>query len=300
MTDRSTLDRVVTDWLHADATSAGSDRVLAAALVRVSSTGQERPSRLARFADMKSTAKLALAAAAVVIVAVVALNLLPGRGGGVGGGPTAPPSVAPSPTVQPSPSPSPAAAFPSDGPLSIGIHSAVLDGVPLRFSVSAAGWTSAGTSLGMGEYGQPDYAGIDFWSSAPDNVYADPCAHTPLDPPPSQTAAGLAAAAAAVPGTELVSGPASTEVGGRPAQHIILTIREDLGCDPHEAYLWYDESTGGASGGWRWAEGLGATYWVWIVDVDGTLVWINAYTFKGAGPELAREIMQIVDSIEFE
>ena len=65
-------------------------------------------------------------------------------------------------------------------------------------------------------------------------------------------------------------------------------------------YLWYDESTGGASGGWRWAEGLGATYQVWIVDVDGSLVWINAYTFKGAGPEPAREIQQIIDSIEFE
>ena len=143
-------------------------------------------------------------------------------------------------------------------------------------------------------------SGIDFWPSAPDNVYADPCAHTPLSPPPSATAAGIAAAAAAVPVADVVSGPSSIDVDGRPAQHVVLKIREDIDCEAHDAYLWYDESTGGATGGWRWAEGLGATYRVWIIDVDGTLVWIDAYTFKGASPELDQEIQHIIDSIQFE
>ena len=172
----------------------------------------------------------------------------------------------------------------------------------MSFSLPASGWASGGegNSIGKGEYPQRDYIGIDFWLNAPENVYADPCAHTPLSPPPSATAAGLAAAVAAVPVTDLVSGPSSIEVGGRPAQHVVLTIKEDIDCDPHDAHLWYDESTGGATGGWRWAEGLGATYRVWIIDVDGKLVWIDAYTFKGAGPALDQEIQQVVDSIQFE
>jgi len=291
--------RIVRSWLRMDEHES-ADRVLDDVLALLDATPQRRsrwPTR--RFANMNTYPKVILAAAVTVVVAVVAINLLPRSDGGIGG-PVASSSPAPSAPPPPIPSSTPAAAFPSEGPLPVGTHSAVLAGVPLRFSVSAAGWTSNPPSIGWGEYGQPEYAGIDFWPSAPDNVYSDPCAHTPLVPPPSATAAGLADAAAAIPGTDLVSGSTSTEVGGRPAQHVVLTIREDIGCAPHEAYLWYDESTGGASGGWRWAEGLGATYQVWIVDVDGSLVWINAYTFKGAGPEPAREIQQLVDSIEFE
>jgi hypothetical protein len=175
----------------------------------------------------------------------------------------------------------------------------VRDGISLSFSVPG-GWESLGDEIVTGEYGQPDFVGMDFWRSAPDNVYADPCAHTPLSPRPSASAASLAAAVATVPVTDLVSGPASIDVGGRPAQYLVLTISEDIDCEPHDAWLWYDESTGGATGGWRWAEGLGASYRIWIIDVDGTLVWIDAYTFKDADAGLGQDIQEVIDSIEFE
>jgi hypothetical protein len=48
MSARPDLERVVTDWLHEEAVSAGSDRVLAATLVRVAGAGQERTPRLVR------------------------------------------------------------------------------------------------------------------------------------------------------------------------------------------------------------------------------------------------------------
>jgi hypothetical protein len=298
-TDRDTT-RIVRSWLE-EGRTALPDHILDAVLDQVPATRQRRAWWPAwRFADMNNIAKLLIAAAAVVAVAIVGINLLPAGDGGVGG-PLVSPSPSPSPTPQASPSPSPAAAFPPDGPLSAGTHAAIYDGIPFSFTVPTSGWrVDPGNSIGKGEYEQPDWIGIDFWLNAPDNVYADPCAHTPLSPPPSSTAAGLAAAAAAVPGTDLVSGPSSTVVGGYPAQHVVLTIREDIGCDPHDAYLWYDESWGGPTGGWRWAEGLGATYRVWITEVDGTLVWIDAYTFPGANPELDQEIQQIVESITFE
>jgi hypothetical protein len=39
---------------------------------------------------------------------------------------------------------------------------------------------------------------------------------------------------------------------------------------------------------------------VWIVDVDGTRLFIEAESYKGAGPEVEQAIQQIVDSIRFE
>jgi hypothetical protein len=241
----------------------------------------------------------------VVVVAVVGFNLLPGQGGVGGGGPAVSPSPSPAPTATltalPSPSPSPAAAFPSPGPLAAGTHRAVLEGVPFSFSVRGSGWNvDEFHGIGRNKYGEADFVGLDFWDSAPESVYADPCAHTPLKPPPSPTASGLAAAVASIPGTDVVSGPSSIVVGGRPAQLVVLKIREDVGCDPHDAYLWYDDSSGGSTGGWRWAEGLGATYRVWIIDVDGKLIFIDAYTFKGASPEPGQAVEQVIDSIQFE
>ena len=63
-----------------------------------------------------------------------------------------------------------------------------------------------------------------------------------------------------------------------------------------EFYLWYAPSEDNA----RYATELGSTIRVWIVDVDGAIVWIDGETYKGAGPEPGQEIQQIVDSIQFE
>src|SRR5262245_56664556 len=70
MNTRPDLERIVTDWLHDEVTTAGSDRVLAGALVRVSSVGQERIPRPERFPVMNGYAKLAIGLAAVMVVAV--------------------------------------------------------------------------------------------------------------------------------------------------------------------------------------------------------------------------------------
>ena len=99
-----------------------------------------------------------------------------------------------------------------------------------------------------------------------------------------------------VPGTDLVSGPSDVTVGGRPAKHVVLTVREDVDCDANSFYLWYAPREDLA----RYATELGSTIRVWIIDVDGTLVWIDGETYKGAGPEPGQEIQQIIDSIHFD
>jgi hypothetical protein len=93
-TDRDT-QRLVRSWLEEGVTRL-PDRVLDSVLDQVPATPQRRPLWSAwRPNQMNTYAKLGAAAAAVLVVAVVGYQLLPGRGPASG-----------APTVAPSPSPS--------------------------------------------------------------------------------------------------------------------------------------------------------------------------------------------------
>jgi hypothetical protein len=49
-----------------------------------------------------------------------------------------------------------------------------------------------------------------------------------------------------------------------------------------------------------WASALGSTHHVWTIDVDGTVLFIDAEYYKGAGPEIEQALQQVIDSITFE
>jgi hypothetical protein len=300
MTTRRDPDRLIRAFLAEGRTNL-PDRAYDAVRSDIERTRQRVVIGPWRLIDMNTYAKLAIAAAAVVVVAVVGINLMPANSGVVGGpGPTASPTPSPTPSPSPSPTATPVALIPPPGPLAAGTHTAVLEGIPLSFSVPGSGWTAFdGGFIGKGEGGQPGDFALALWASAPESVYSDPCAHTRLSPDPSHTAVGLAAAAAAIPGTDLVSGPESVEVGGRPAQHVAFIVRDDLGCDPLTARLWVDDGSGGANN-WHWASGLGSTHHVWTIDVAGKVIWIDSESYKGAGPEIGQAIQQVIDSIQFE
>jgi len=308
------LTRTVRSWLRTDEHES-ADRVLEDVLALLDATPQRRswwPAR--RIADMNTFAKLAIAAAAVVVVAVVGINLLPARGG-IGPGepvvtPSPSPSLAPSPspslapTPQPSPSSSPAVVFPARGVLAIGRHAFSQNGVGFSLEFAGSGWASSGIAVADGGtltkgFAQTkDAAWMLLWSI--DGVYADPCGQV-TGPPVSPSADDLASAVATLPGTELVSGPEDVTLGGRSATHVAITIPDDIACAPSDFHLWYDAA--GCDGDipcGRWASALGETNHVWIFEVDGKHVSIEAETYKGASPELEREVQQIVESIRFE
>ena len=291
------ITRIVRSWLGTDEHES-ADRVLGIVIAQLDTTRQRRswwPAR--RTADMPTYAKLAIAAVSVVVVALIGITVWP-RVSGPGTIPTASPAPSASPTSSPSPPASPSAAsvvFPPTGELEVGRHSMTRVGIPFTFDVATSGWTSNGDfAIDWNDVG-PDGAGFIFWGETPVGVFADPCASTrgPLSGP---TNADRAAAVATVPGTDLVSGPADVTVGGHPATKVVVTVREDVGCAAGSFYLWYAPSVGLA----RFATELGSTISVWIIDVDGTFVWIDGETYKGAGPEQSQAIQQIVDSIEFE
>ena len=302
-TDRETT-RIVRSWMD-EGVTALPDRVLDAVLDQIPATPQRRASWLARRSPfMSNSLRVVVAVAAVLVLALIGIQLF---GGGNVGGPGPSPSQSESPTLAPTPSPSAtaAAAFPPAGAMEVGRHSMTLAGVPLSIELTTAGWTStddSGINKGSFEDGAPDSASLFLWpDSPPDNVYADPCAHTPLDPPAGPSAAELAAAVSTVAGTELVSGPTAVTVGGYPAQHVVITIPDTIGCAAEQFYLWYDSDHPAAPppGLYRYATAR-STIYTWIIDVDGTIVWIEGETFATSGPEAAQEVQQIVDSIQFE
>ena len=191
-------------------------------------------------------------------------------------------------------------------------HTVTEEGVPFSFRVpTKAGWERFSSiptaisapggpiSLNKSTAGPQGAEAIIFWTSFPDGDYADPCARL-LSMPAGTSAADLAAAVSTAPGTELVTGPSNVTVGGRPAKHVALIVRESVGCDPGFFYTWREKH-----GGALWTRtGVGDTIGVWIVDVDGTRLFIEAETTKGFSPyldrDLEQEVERIVESIRFE
>jgi len=101
---------------------------------------------------------------------------------------------------------------------------------------------------------------------------------------------------ATAPGIELVTGPSDVTVGGRDAKHVVVIVRGDVGCDPGSFCNWKAKL-----GGALWTETKpGDTIRVWIVDVDGTLLFIAGVTKPDAGLNAEQEIPQIVGSIRFD
>jgi hypothetical protein len=191
----------------------------------------------------------------------------------------------------------------------IGRLSRIVEGVQFSFRVPNLGWTPGpierqpdGSGFRNGRlYISQDTVGpqgaeaIVFWTSFPDGDHADPCSRL-LSPRVGPSAADLAAAVATAPGTDLVTGPSDLTVGRRPAKHVVLTVRDDVGCDPGFFYTWHDEMRGPFWPG----TSVGDTVRVWIVAVGGTRLFIEAETTKQADPALEREIQQIVESIRFD
>jgi hypothetical protein len=300
MSAQNDVTRIVESWLE-EGPSILPERVLDAVVADLPATHQRRAVwRALRFPTMKNIAfRYGIAAAAVILLAFVGYQLLPGTSSG---SPPASPTPTPTAAATPSPAPTPVA-FPPWGDLAVGRHSMTLAGVRLSMDFPSAGWISNGKwGIDKGSFltPAPDSAGFFLWpDGAADNVYSDPCAQTQLDPPAGASAAERAAAVAAIPGLEVVSPPSAVTVGGQPAQRVVMRVPDTIGCAPSHFYLWYDADDP-AAGNVRYASGVGETLYEWIIEVNGTFVWIDAETPAGAGPEAAQEVQQIVDSIQFE
>jgi hypothetical protein len=255
-TDRDTT-RIVRSWLE-EGVTALPDRVLDAVLDQVPATSQRRSWWAARRFSMNAYVKLIATAAALLVVAVVGYNVIPG--GGRGGGPTPIPTASPVATVAPL-------------PLIDGIALAAGDYVtgspfPVRITATVpAGWKGwvAGPYF-ANLYSSAPTAGI--YLVLPNMVSTDPCDYTKgFTDIGGPSVNDLAVALRHVPGL-LVTNIASASVGGYSGTSLVVTAPATLTtCHlSPEGYVLWQNPLGGISPGLAAGESIR----VWILDVAGT------------------------------
>jgi hypothetical protein len=293
------FDRTARLWLEGGPTEL-ADRALDAALDEIHVTPQRRawwPAR--RLPKMTTPIRFATGAATlavvVLVLAVVGFNLLPGNGG-VGA-----PSSTPAPTgvVAPTSSSglrtSPGALTVTSGgpvPIQAGTYTAA-DPFLLKATFTVpAGWE--------GNIGGP-YAVFLQQTQGPgavsfsilERVYADPC-HSDkgfLDPLPGPSVDDLATALAHLPGVTATT-PTAVALGGYQGKQLTLTApASSTGCTGSYLGIW--ELPLGATNDLT----SGEIDRVWILDVGGQRLVIDALQAPGESTATTAEVQAILDSI---
>jgi hypothetical protein len=288
--------RVVRSWLREDR-HEDADRVLWAALDQLDTTPQRQTTRwwARRTPDMNKFVAIGLGAAAVVVVLLIGSNLL--------GSGSPPPGGAPSESVVPSeaePSPSGAGGLPVGSSWDL-----FPEGNPhINVTIPAPGWIGDGGILTKGE--GADFAGIISFAS-PLYVYGDPCQWESTTPDsPSTTVEELVAALSAQASRD-ASDPVDITLDGYAGKSMALHVPEDVAfadgdgdftdCDQGYFGSWGAE---GNSEPERYHQGPGQIDELWILDVDGDLVVIDAAHYPGTPAEVVDEKRAIVESATFE
>lgn len=263
---------------------------------------------------MNNFAKVAVVAAAVVVAAIVGINLLPKAGGVAAPGPSQTPSATPTPSPTPAPSPTSEANLNfAGGDFVAGTTYAIEDAfavAPARmtFTMPAAGWYAPleAWRIGKNVAGGSDLFDLYVTPLIVGNVYTGGChwRGTELNPPVGPTVDDLATALAALAGA---SPPAAVTVGGNSGKKVELSTPADL--DPVTEC---DRDGGGSDGifgrfvfdrgfsAHPYTHGKGQHQTIYILDVDGTRQVIDAMYLPGASAADRAEQDQIVASIRFE
>ncbi|HEX6139490.1 MAG TPA: hypothetical protein VF013_03390 [Candidatus Limnocylindria bacterium] len=172
-----------------------------------------------------------------------------------------------------------------------GPHRLSLDGLAAELTVTLPpGWESDATSVSRtGEDAQP--MGLSVWLIH--EIYADPCHWRGTATVVGTTAAEVAAALEAQPMRH--ARHSRVDLAGRTAEFVTLTVPDtDLAaCDDGEFRSWTD-----ANGPPRTQSAEGQVDEVYVVDVDGTALVIDAAYSRDASTEERATIHRLVQSLQ--
>jgi hypothetical protein len=269
-----------------------------------------------RFPDMSKFAPIGLGAAAVVVALVLGAQLLgPPAPDGAGGDP----SVEPSATLTPSPSVA-SPSRPADGSLPEGPFVVTGADVPVQVTldIASSGWYALPEFGAVSKHDDgldsPETVGAALlawaWPAGTGfNVYGDPCQWlTTIPETPAITPDEIAAAFAAQALTDATA-PEDVTVGGFAGKAITLHVpmafdlpnatREEkfADCDDDTFFFYGIE---GETGGARNAQGAGQVDELWIMDVDGSIVILDATYGPAAPADLVEELRTLAESATFE
>ena len=171
----------------------------------------------------------------------------------------------------------------------VGTQSLTVRNIALTFDVPSHGWYRwDDLYITKNTVGRQAAEAIILWTDVGPTEHARPCGQWWGSP-----VGGLARwawQAANKPGTELVSGPRAVTIGGHDAQHVVFTIRKDVGCNPGFFHTWKAAYVGPF---WESTE-VGDTIRIWLVDVGQKVLYIEADTHARAGADLEEEVDGIV------
>jgi hypothetical protein len=280
--------RIVRSWLEEGATAL-PDRVLDAVLDQLPATPQRRASRPAwRFADMSTSFKIALAAAALAVavfgLSIPMLTLVNG------------PGTAPSPSTSPLP-------YTWPQPLAAGTYATrMIWDTPVEFTFTVPdGWQGMDVEV----IKSPADVGVMF--ALVGNVYADPCGHVLMDPPVGPTVDDLAQALLGLPdttppGRDLTSAQMTpTTFAGYPAVTLSFVRPDDAGCPSASYYMWDappDSMRAGLPSGGTTFYSERALHRIWIVDINGIRYLVDASSSLDATEADMAELQSVIDSIQ--
>lgn len=243
---------------------------------------------------MRTPIKIVLAAAAVVVLAVVGVNLLP-RSGGVGAPASTPTSTG---TAAPTPSPTPVPTLPPSGQLAPGTYRSNWGAGPFITFTLPAGWSSDPNIVGKPDADPPNGMAINTWLNVA-TVYSDPCHWQTTAVSVGPTIDNLVAALVAQKRDSTVM-PVDVTIDGFHGKEVDLMVPLDIKFDGSSASLCdgaqYKAWTL-ADGGDRYNQGAGQHDLLDILDVNGqTLVIKRSFYPANTAADLA-ELQAIVDSI---
>jgi hypothetical protein len=332
MTDDRSLERAARSWLEAGPSQA-PDRAVEAALLRIESTSQERDLRVPwRLPTMTTPVRIATTAAVGVLAVVGTLLVLGGPGqtgvGGPGPSPTPVVSVAPSPEPTAAAS-SPGSAAPSnaeslampDGPLAAGTYVATpfAPGRPsascmrppqpgcseseddsIRFTLTVPeGWAGVDSAVWLAAEENSAPAGAAVAFSRGSWLHSDPCLTVAQDaardgaPPDVPVGPGVDDFADALADHPLLEAtdPVAVTLGGYSGKYVDLQLPSDISRCPTLYFPWEPGI---------YAQGPSHRWHLWILDVDGVRVVVQAMDYPGTSPQRQAELQAIVDSIQIE
>jgi hypothetical protein len=179
--------------------------------------------------------------------------------------------------------------------LSPGTHSLAVGELQVMFDLPT-GWRGSARGVVQADRGAgaPVGAGLSFWIVS--NVYADPCrwnatlADPPVGPSVHDLAAALAAQRGHLSGQRLkqpFDGFDATQLEMRVPPHLDVSS-----CQKGEFDSW--QSTGGD----RFHDGPGQIDQLWIVNVDGTRLVVDASFFPGTPAHDVRAVFAMARSVQ--
>jgi hypothetical protein len=258
--------------------------------------------------DMSTLARVAIAAAAVVVLGVAWVNLGPRQGVGTSPTPTPSPSASPSASAQPS-SIAAASAFPllpsNDTPIPAGTYRLGFGDASETARIIAtvgAGWTSGDGALMFLRSARPD--GVAFGAWPVNGTVIDPCTnHTAKEPTPPAGVEGIDELAAQLATQKGTRGTATAvTIDGYSGTLVEITVASDVDiskCKLEEGegrfYIW-----GSGGEGSRYVQGNEETNRVWIMNVNGTRYTFMARVPKGMTAAELAELDAVVRSIDLQ